>query len=196
MAGRFCKVTLLAVLANFSIFITLSHSQEPSGHPSNPLPSPATQTSDSDQAKEKRDHPPRNKDKSDADMPRKIFENLPPEQQQKMRENYERWMKMTPEERKAMREREMIRREKILQEIEDAIKASGLELDQPTRDMYVMRYTLARREIEEKLQKEIEEKRRPLLKELINRLKEEFKDKSSPTSTSPSPSPQVSGSSK
>jgi len=99
---------------------------------------------------------------------------------------------MTPEEKNALRDREAFRRQKILQEIDKSITESGLQLDQDTRQMYVLRYSQERRKIEEKLQKDLEEKRKPLLEDMNNRLKEEFK--AMHANASPSPASSVSSS--
>lgn len=169
MAGRFGTLTFLFALA---FLATLPcHAQEPSASPS-PSEAPAGPGK-----------PPRNK--IDGPMARKIFESLPPDQQEKLRDNYQRWQQMSPEERKELREREQQRRQKMLKEIDEAIKQSGLQLDEQTRAAYAARYAEERRAIEEKVQREMEEKRRPLIQDLINRLKKEFQGKSAQPSASP-----------
>lgn len=101
---------------------------------------------------------------------------------------------MTPQERNALRDREAFRRQKIFQEIDKSITESGLQLDKDAREMYMLRYTQERRKIEEKLQKELEEKRKPLLEDMNARLKAEFKAMTpkpspSPASSEASPTP-------
>ena len=118
------------------------------------------------------------------------YDGLSPEQQARFRENYPRWVKMSREERNQARASEARRNQMIAQEIEAAIKESGLQLDDKTRDEYIMRYTEERRKIEQQMQKE----RRELIQAMIAHLKEEFQNKSSPTpATSQSPAPQTSG---
>lgn len=170
MAGRFGTLTFLFAL---TFLATLpSHAQEPSA---------------SSPPSEGQGKPPHNK--IDGPMARKIFESLPPEQQEKLRDNYQRWQQMSPEERKELREREQQRRQKMLKEIDEAIKQSGLQLDEQTRAAYAARYAEERRAIEEKVQKEMEEKRRPLIQDLINRLKKEFQGKSSQPSPASTAAP-------
>lgn len=106
-----------------------------------------------------------------------------------MRENFERWKKMPPEERDAMRGREQFRREKIAQEIDESIRKSGLHLDADHREVYALRYTQERRKIEEQLRREMEAKRRPMMRDMLERLKGEF---SHTTAAAPSPSPAAS----
>ena len=174
MAGRFRAVAFAAALVCPGLIGMSCFAQE---SPASPAPSADTSPVP--------DKPFKNPEA------RKLFESLTPEQQQKVRENYQRWLNMTPEEKKALREREQLRRQKILQEIDGAIKQSGLQLDDQTRNQYIMRYTQERRVIEQRLQQEMEEKRRPQLQDLINRLKAEFQDRSSPASSaSPSPATQ------
>lgn len=96
---------------------------------------------------------------------------------------------MSPEERQALILREKNRRDKAAQEIEDAIKKSGLQLDKDRREVYALRYTQERRKIEEQLRKDMEEKRKPLVSDMVERLKVEFQPTPSP---SPSPAPAAS----
>jgi len=60
------------------------------------------------------------------------------------------------------------------EEIERAISASGLQLDEERKKAFVRRYFEERRAIEESLRKEAEEKRRQLLSAMRERLKQEF----------------------
>jgi hypothetical protein len=113
----------------------------------------------------------------------RLIDRLPPEQREKFRENFQRWQNMTPDERKALREREENRRQKMLQEADSSIQQSGLNLDKNTREMYVLRYMQERRKIEQQLQKEMDEKRKPMIEEMIRRLQGEFKSTASPSPT-------------
>jgi len=54
---------------------------------------------------------------------------LPPEARQNFRRNAERWMRMSPEERNVMRQRENLRRETIKRETDAALSESGLRLN-------------------------------------------------------------------
>lgn len=162
-----------------------------------------------DGEKERHDHPPGKrpfgKNGEDFEEMRAKWERLPPEQREKFleglprwqtmtseqrarfRENLQRWEQMTSEERKALRDQEEFRRQRMLREIDKSIQRSGLQLDQPTRERYVQRYMDERRKIEELLQMEMQEKRRPLIEEMLNRLKEEFSPRSSPSTPPPEP---------
>ncbi len=105
---------------------------------------------------------------------RRALEALTPEQRQRFIENLKRWSNLPPEEKKALADRDGIRRKKIAEEIDRAISESGLTLDGDRRALFAKRYGEERRKVEEQLRKELEEKRQPLVKEIIARLKAEF----------------------
>lgn len=105
---------------------------------------------------------------------RRALEALTPEQRKRFQENLLRWSNLPPDEQKALRERAEFRRKRIKEEIDEGIKAAGLELNDEGRQQFAKRYFEERRKIEEQLRKEMEEKRRPLVKEIVGRLKDEF----------------------
>jgi hypothetical protein len=114
---------------------------------------------------------------------RKALESLTPEQRKRFQENFLRWANLSPEEKKALREREEVRKKMMEQETEAALQESALQLDGERREQFIKRYTEGRRIIEEQLRKEMNEKRKPMVHELISRLRNEF------ASESPSASP-------
>ena len=120
-----------------------------------------------------------------ADFVEKLFNRLSPEERERFKENFERWKALPPEERQALMQHERMRREKMMQEIDEGLKKTGLQLDKDRREIFNLRYAQERRKIEEQLRKEMDEKRRPLMKELLERLTKEF---SAPATASPSPS--------
>ncbi len=81
---------------------------------------------------------------------------------------------MTPEEQELYRDRELFRREKVAEEIQDAINKSGLKLDDDQREVFALRYTQERRKIEEALRKEMDQKRHTMVGDMLARLKLEF----------------------
>ena len=105
---------------------------------------------------------------------RRAFEALTPEQRQHFVENLKRWSNLPPEEKKALADRDGFRRKKMAEEIDAAIADAGLTLDGERRALFAKRYAEERRKVEEQLRKDLEEKRRPLLKDLVGRLKAEF----------------------
>ena len=105
---------------------------------------------------------------------RRALEALTPEQRQRFVENLKRWSNLAPEEKKALADRDGVRRKKMADEIEAAISDAGLTLEGERRVLFAKRYAEERRKVEEQLRRELEEKRGPLLKELQSRLKAEF----------------------
>jgi hypothetical protein len=114
---------------------------------------------------------------------------LSPEERQAFKRNAERWLQMSPEQQKVMREREQVRRAKLKSEADAALTQSGLRLDQGARDQYEARYLQERRRIERQLRQEIEAKRQEQLPQLNERLKSEFQ----PHQASPNALPSASG---
>jgi Spy/CpxP family protein refolding chaperone len=119
---------------------------------------------------------------------RKAIEALTPEQRKRFQENFLRWANLPPEEKKALADRESFRRKKIAEDIEAAITESGLNLNSEQRELFTKRYAEERRKIEEQLHKEMDEKRRPLLKDVIAKLRAEFAEgRQPPPSATPDP---------
>jgi hypothetical protein len=105
---------------------------------------------------------------------RKALEALTPEQRKRFQENFVRWSNMPPEAKKALRDRDEFRRKKMAEDIEAAVRESGLVLDKERREHFAKRYAQERRKIEEQLRREMDEKRRPLVKDIVAKLKIEF----------------------
>ncbi len=105
---------------------------------------------------------------------RKAIEALTPEQRKRFQENFQRWINLTPEQKTALSDRETFRRRKIAEDTDAAIKEAGFDLDPTRRELFAKRYWEERHRIEERLRTEMDEKRRPLLQEIIAKLKAEF----------------------
>jgi hypothetical protein len=99
---------------------------------------------------------------------------MPPDAQQNFRRNAERWMRMSPEERNVMRQRENVRRETIKRETDAALRDSGLRLSPQERAQFESRYVQERRKVEQTLRQQIETERQKELPALIQQLKKEF----------------------
>lgn len=102
------------------------------------------------------------------------LENLTPEQRKRFQANLERWMKLPKVQQDELRREAKFHRERILQEINEAIEKTGLKLDEQQRQVFTYRYAQERRTLEEKLREEMEEKRREAISELIWQLSAEF----------------------
>src|SRR5438552_2297287 len=99
---------------------------------------------------------------------------LPPGARQNFRRNAERWMRMSPEERNVMRQRENLRQETIKRETDAALRDSGLRLNPQERAQFESRYVQERRKVEQTLRQQIESERQKELPALIQQLKKEF----------------------
>jgi len=102
------------------------------------------------------------------------LENLTPKQRQRFQENLERWKKLPKVQQDELRREAKFHRERILQEINEAIEKTGLKLDEQQRQVFTYRYAQERRTLEEKLRENVEEKRREAIAELIWQLSAEF----------------------
>jgi hypothetical protein len=105
---------------------------------------------------------------------RRFFMQLSPDQQEKFFVNLEQWKSMSPEEQALLRDQDVIRRQRMAQEIQDAIAKSGLQLNDDQREVYALRYSQERRKIEEELRKETQAKRQAMVADMLVRLKAEF----------------------
>jgi hypothetical protein len=102
------------------------------------------------------------------------WQAMPPGARQNFQRNAERWLRMSPEERNVMRQRENLRRETIRRETEAAVRDSGLRLSPQERAQFESRYIQERRKVEQTLRQQIESERQQQLPALIQQLKKEF----------------------
>jgi hypothetical protein len=117
----------------------------------------------------------------------RLFEQLSQDQQKKFLDNMLQWKAMSPEEQELMRDRDLIRREKIAMEIQAAIGKLKLNLDDDQREVFALRYTQERRKIEEAIRKETDDERTKMLADMLARLKTEFAADSGPSPAKPAP---------
>ena len=73
----------------------------------------------------------------------------------------------------------------MVEDVERAVRESGLTLTPAQREAFARRYAEERRKIEEQLRRESEEKRKPLVRDMVARLKEEFSAGASATAELP-----------
>jgi hypothetical protein len=99
---------------------------------------------------------------------------MPPDARQNFRRNAELWMKMSPEQRNVMRQREKVRRQIITREADAAVRDSGLHLTPQERARFESRYIHERKKVEQALRQQIEAERQKELPALIQQLKKEF----------------------
>src|SRR5437773_2442997 len=154
--SRLCK--LIVALSVFVLSCAAVQAQ-PQGQPHRPMGRPPTGAP----------HGP-----PSAPSIRERWQALPPEARQNFQRNAERWMRMSPEERNVMRQRENLRRETIKRETEAAVRDSGLHLSPQERAQFESRYIQERRKVEQTLRQQIEVERQKELPSLIQQLKKEF----------------------
>lgn len=104
----------------------------------------------------------------------RAIDALTPEQRRRFQENFARWVNLSPEDKRVLRDQNELRRKRMRQDIDKAIRDSGLQLDATQRELFAKRYTEERRKLEEQLRREMQEKRQPGLREIVGKLKEEF----------------------
>lgn len=132
---------------------------------------------------------PRHRERSpEFENVRKAIDALTPEQRKRFQENFARWANMSPEAKKALRDRDEFRRKRMAEDVDAAIRGLGVELDKERREQFAKRYVEERRKIEEQIRREIDEKRRPLVQEMVARLKQEF---SAPPADAPPAAPKT-----
>jgi hypothetical protein len=194
MAGRFESVTFLAAIG-FLAGISLAQAADPTGGAS-PSPSIAAKVSENDAS---RDMKPEMPPPPDADLPSdrhphdgdpKKMGPPPDRRGGNFEQNKKLWDTLTPEQKALIRASFEERQKRIKDEIDDAIKQTGLKLDDKQRNAFSKRYFEERRKIERKLHQEMDLQRKTMTTTLIGQLKDEF-SKSSPT-PSPSPAPKAS----
>ena len=105
---------------------------------------------------------------------RQRFNQLTPDERQVFQRNAERWLRMSPEQQKMLREREQARRAQMRAEAEAAMRQMGLRLDPNAQGQFESRYIQERRRMERQLRMEAEARRQQQLPQLNERLKSEF----------------------
>jgi hypothetical protein len=105
---------------------------------------------------------------------RKAFDQLSPEQQERILQNLRRWQDLSADEREVLRQRERVQRQKQEASINEAYLKSGLQLNEEQRVAFRKRYLQERRRLEEQLVHEIQEKRQIGIAAIIDSLKKEF----------------------
>lgn len=124
--------------------------------------------------KGKRHHEGKRKMSPEMQNVRRAIEALNPEQRKRFEENFSKWANLPAEEKKSLRHREEMRRKRMSEDIDEAVKKSGLTLTETQRQQFAQRYADERRKLEEELRKEMDEKRQPRLDVIVGKLAKEF----------------------
>jgi hypothetical protein len=154
MAGFFAALILLGFT------VTAAQSQVASASPSSSAAPIASSTPSTSSAR--------------FELLRKAFDQLSPEQQERILQNLRRWQDLSTDEREVLRQRERVQKQKQEASINEAYVKSGLQLNEEQRSMFRRRYLQERRRLEEQLVREIQEKRQIGNAAIIDSLKKEF----------------------
>ena len=131
--------------------------------------------------------PPRIPGGPEFEKSREAFKQMSPEERQKWLEDFRRWQALPPDQKKSLLDRQESFRKKRREEVERVISESGLELNDEQKKQFAQRYGEERHKLEDELRKELEELRRPRVKALVEKLKQEFS--SAPAATAPEKQP-------
>ena len=117
---------------------------------------------------------PRHRDGPEFEKSREAFKQMSPEERQKWLEDFRRWQALPPDQKKSLLDRQESSRKKRREEVDRVIRESGLELNDEQRKQFAQRYSEERRKLEDELRQQLEELRRPRVKALVEKLKQEF----------------------
>src|SRR4030095_1522124 len=137
--SQLCK--LIVALSAFALFCSAAQAQ-PQSH--RPAGRPAA-------------GPPRGHPQGPSTRERLMA--MPPAARQNFQRNAERWLRMSPAERNAMRQRENLRRETTRRETGAALPESRLQLNTQVSAQFESRYIQERRKVERTLRQQIEAER-------------------------------------
>ena len=110
----------------------------------------------------------------DSEKARQALEQMNPEDRQRVMQRLKEFADLPPEKKKELFERSEYFRRKMREDVEAAMKETGLTLSDEQKKKFAERYFEERKGIEEELRKQMEEFRRPKLKALADKLKQEF----------------------
>ena len=109
---------------------------------------------------------------------RQFFQNMSPEDRQRLFQRLKEFSELPPDRKKEIFERGEFFRKKMREEVEAALKESGLSLADEEKKRFAERYFEERKKIEEELRQQMEAVRRPRLQSLVEKLREEFRTSS------------------
>jgi hypothetical protein len=110
----------------------------------------------------------------EAQKARQAFWQMSPEERQRWFQRFKEFAELPPEKKKEIFERVEFMRHKMREEVETAIKESGLNMNDEQKKQFTERYIEERRKLEEDLRQQMDEVRRPKVRALVERLRQEF----------------------
>lgn len=106
---------------------------------------------------------------------------MSPEERQKWFQRLKEFSDLPADKKKEIFERSEFLRRKMREDVEAALKESGLTLTDEQKKKFAERYFEERKKIEEELRKQMDEIRQPKLHALTDKLRQEFAGSSTGT---------------
>jgi len=110
----------------------------------------------------------------DAEKAKEAFRNMSPDERERWLRKFRDWADMPAEKKKSLADREEFFRRKMREGVEAAQNELGIELNEEQKKVFAQRYMEERRKVEEELRREMDESRKPKLKAMVEKLRQEF----------------------
>lgn len=109
-----------------------------------------------------------------AEKARQAFQQMTPEQRMRWMETVKQLSELPPERKAEILQRGEFFRKKMREDVEAALKQTGLNLSDEQKKKFGERYFEERRKMEDELRRQMDELRKPKVQALIEKLKQEF----------------------
>lgn len=113
----------------------------------------------------------------DPQKAREALRNMTPEERQNWLRRFREFADLPPERIQELKDRQEVFRRRMREDVDAAIAATGMKLDDEQRRKFTERYAEERRKIEEDLRQQMQALRKPKLDALVEKLKGEFSAK-------------------
>lgn len=110
----------------------------------------------------------------EAEKTRQAFQQMTPEQRMRWMETVKQLSELPPERKAEILQRGEFFRKKMREDVEAALRQTGLNLSDEQKKKFGERYFEERRKIEDELRRQMEELRKPKLQAIVEKLKQEF----------------------
>lgn len=110
----------------------------------------------------------------EAEKARQAFQQMSPEEKERWMRSFRQFAELPPEKKMEIFQRSEFMRKKMREDVESALKQTGLNLSEDQKKKFADRYFEERRIVEEDLRKQVEELRKPKIQALVEKLKQEF----------------------
>lgn len=110
----------------------------------------------------------------EAEKARAAFQQMSPEEKERWMRSFRQFAELPQERKMEIFQRSEFMRKKMREDVEDALKQTGLNLPEEQKKRFAERYFEERRKMEEDLRRQMDELRKPKVQALIEKLKQEF----------------------